>query len=276
MKRIPTLTAALFFPIALFAGPATGAAAGGKITAEGSTTVLPITQKAAEEFMKKNKTADIIIRGGGSGVGITSLIDGTNDLAAASRPIKPAELEKASRKGRDLVAHIIALDGISHIVHPSNPLGGLTREQIKKLYTTRVRNWKEIGGPDLPLVVISRDTASGTFEAFSELVLDKKKVRPDAIMQASNQSIASIVARTPGAIGYVGLGYVTDSVKAVAVDGVLPDKDAVLRNKYSVSRPLFLYTAGKPSGLVKEFIDFIKGPEGRKIVEEQGFVALKK
>lgn len=268
MKKLNTLLLAVCMAAPAFAG--------GKITAEGSTTVLPITQKAAEEFMKRDKDADISIRGGGSGVGIASIIDGTCQIAAASRAIKQSELDRASKRGRDLVAHVIAMDGISHILHPSNPLRGLTREQIKKIYTTRVRNWKEIGGPDLPIVVISRDSASGTFEAFSELVLDKKKIRPDAIMQASNQGIASIVARTPGAIGYVGLGYVTDSVKAIAVDGVMPDKDSVIRNKYGISRPLFLYTAGKPEGLVKDFIDFIKGPEGRRIVEEQGFVALKK
>ncbi len=268
MKKTLILTAALLLPAALLAG--------GKITVEGSTTVLPIMQKAAEEFMKKNKDADIVIRGGGSGVGVASIIDGTCDIAAASRAIKQSELERAAKKGRDLVAHLIAMDGISHILHPSNPATGLTREQIKKIYTTRIRNWKEIGGPDLPIVVISRDSASGTFEAFSELVLDKKKIRPDAIMQASNQGIASIVARTPGAIGYVGLGYVTDSVKAISVDGVMPDKDSVIRNKYGISRPLFLYTVGKPQGLVKDFIDFIKGPEGRGIIEEQGFVALKK
>ncbi|OGR70308.1 MAG: phosphate ABC transporter substrate-binding protein [Elusimicrobia bacterium GWD2_63_28] len=250
-------------------------ASAGKIVLEGSTTVLPIAQRAAEVFMKQNPDADLSVRGGGSGVGIASIIDGTCDIADASRAIKPAELEKASKKGRDLKAHIIAMDGISHILHPSNPLKGLTRAQIKQLYTTRVKNWKEIGGPDLKVVVISRDSASGTFEAFSELVLDKKKVRPDAIMQASNQGIASIVARTPGAIGYVGLGYVTDSVKAIAVDGVMPDKNSVLRNKYAISRPLFMYTVGAPQGDIKKFIDFLKGPEGQKIVSEEGFVGLK-
>ena len=152
---------------------------------------------------------------------------------------------------------------------------GLTREQIKKIYTTRIKNWSEVGGPDLKIVVISRDSASGTFEAFSEMVLDKKKVRPDAIMQASNQAIASIVARTPGAIGYVGLGYVTGTVKPLAVDGVMPAKETVLRNKYLISRPLFMYTNGKPAGTIKLFIDFLKGPEGQKIVEEEGFVPLK-
>lgn len=247
----------------------------GKAVLEGSTTVLPIAQRAAEVFMNTNPGEELSVRGGGSGVGIASIIDGTCDIADASRAIKPAELEKAAKKGRDLKAHVIAMDGISHIVHPSNGVTGLTRAQIKQIYTSRVKNWKEIGGPDLKIVVISRDSASGTFEAFSEMVLDKKKVRPDAIMQASNQGITSIVARTPGAIGYVGLGYVTDAVKAISVDGVMPDKNSVLRNKYAISRPLFMYTVGVPQGTVKKFIDFLKGPEGQKIVAEEGFVPLK-
>ncbi len=252
-----------------------GTASAGKVVLEGSTTVLPIAQRAAEVFMKANPGEDLSVRGGGSGVGIASIIDGTCDIADASRAIKPAELEKAAKKGRDLKAHVIAMDGISHIVHPSNPVTGLTRGQIKKIYTSRVTNWKEVGGPDLKIVVISRDSASGTFEAFSEMVLDKKKVRPDAIMQASNQGIASIVARTPGAIGYVGLGYVTDAGKAIGVDGVMPSKDSVLRNKYPISRPLFMYTVGTPQGSIKKFMDFVKGPEGQKIVAEEGFVPLK-
>ncbi|MBI5744445.1 MAG: phosphate ABC transporter substrate-binding protein [Elusimicrobia bacterium] len=252
-----------------------GTASAGKIVMEGSTTVLPIAQKAAEVFMKNNPGEEVSVRGGGSGVGIASIIDGTCDIADASRAVKAAELEKAAKKGRDLKAHVIAMDGISHIVHPSNTVTGLTREQIKKIYTSRAANWKEFGGPDLRIVVISRDSASGTFEAFSEMVLDKKKVRPDAIMQASNQGIASIVARTPGAIGYVGLGYVTGSVKAISVDGVMPAKESVLRNKYPITRPLFMYTNGVPQGTVKKFIDFLKGPEGQKIVGEEGFVGLK-
>lgn len=252
-----------------------GTASAGKVVMEGSTTVLPIAQKAAEVFMKLNPGEEVSVRGGGSGVGIASIIDGTCDIADASRAIKPAELDKAAKKGRDLKAHVVAMDGISHIVHPSNAVTGLTREQIKKIYTSRVSNWKEVGGPDLRIVVISRDSASGTFEAFSEMVLDKKKVRPDAIMQASNQGIASIVARTPGAIGYVGLGYLTPAVKAIAVDGVVPTKESVLRNKYPITRPLFMYTNGVPQGTVKKFIDFLKGPEGQKLVGEEGFVPLK-
>jgi phosphate transport system substrate-binding protein len=247
----------------------------GKVVLEGSTTVLPIAQKAAEVFMKNNPGADLSVRGGGSGVGIASIIDGTCDIADASRAVKPDELAKAAKKGRDLKAHVIAMDGISHIVNPANTITNLSRAQIKQIYTSRAANWKEFGGPDLKIVVISRDSSSGTFEAFSELVLDKKKVRPDAIMQASNQGIASIVARTPGAIGYVGLGYVSASVKAISVDGVMPSRETVLKNKYPITRPLFMYTVGAPQGDIRKFVDFVKSPEGQKIVGEEGFVPLK-
>ncbi len=261
--------------ITLMALGMAGSASAAKVVLAGSTTVLPIAQKAAEVFMQNNPGEDISVRGGGSGVGIASIIDGTCDIADASRAVKAAELEKAAKKGRDLKAHVIAMDGISHIVNPSNALANLTRAQIKEIYTGRASNWNKFGGPDMKIVVISRDSASGTFEAFSEMVLDKKKVRPDAIMQASNQAIASIVARTPGAIGYVGLGYISSSVKAISVDGVMPTKESVLKNKYPITRPLFMYTNGKPEGTVKKFIDFLKSPEGQKIVNEEGFVGLK-
>jgi len=262
--------------IALMALGMAGTASAAKVVLEGSTTVLPIAQKAAEVFMKSNPDADLSVRGGGSGVGIASIIDGTCDIADSSRAIKQDELAKAAKKGRDLKAHVIAMDGITHIVHPSNGVTNLTRAQIKEIYTSHATNWKKYGGPDLKIVVISRDSASGTFEAFSEMVLDKKKVRPDAIMQASNQAIASIVARTPGAIGYVGLGYVSPSVKAISVDGVESTKETVLKNKYPITRPLFMYTNGKPEGMIKKFIDFVKSPEGQKIVGEEGFVGLTK
>jgi len=266
MKKLIMLVAALGLAAPLYAG---------KVVIEGSTTVLPIAQKAAEVFMNNNPGEEISVRGGGSGVGIASIIDGTCDIADASRAVKPSELEKAAKRGRDLKAHIVAMDGISHIVHPSNGVANLTRAQIKEIYTSRAANWKKYGGPDLKIVVISRDSASGTFEAFSEMVLDKKKVRPDAIMQASNQGIASIVTRTPGAIGYVGLGYVSPSVKSISVDGVTPTRESVLKNKYPITRPLFMYTNGKPEGTIKKFIDFLKSPEGQKIVGEEGFVGLK-
>lgn len=246
-----------------------------KIVIEGSTTVLPISQRAAEVFMDSHAGADIAVRGGGSGVGIASLIDGTVDIANASRAMKDAEVQKTVDKGRTPKANVVAMDGICVIVNPSNGVSALTKKQIRDIYTGKVSNWKDVGGSDEKIVVISRDSSSGTFEAFGELALDKEKVRADALLQASNQAVASTVAQTPDAIGYVGLGYVTSSVKALDVDGVKASRETVLNGRYPISRPLFMYTNGQPKGLTKEFIDFIMSAEGQKIVEEEGFVGLK-
>jgi phosphate transport system substrate-binding protein len=246
-----------------------------KIVIEGSTTVLPIAQKAAEVFMNNNPGAQISVRGGGSGVGIASLIDGTCDIGDSSRSIKDTELDKAVTNGRSPKATVVAMDGICVIVHSANNVTALTKKQIKDVYTGVISNWKQLGGPDEKIVVISRDSSSGTFEAFGTLVLDGAKVRSDALMQASNQAVASTVSRTPGAIGYVGLGYLSSSVKAVDVDGVKATKETVLSNKYPIGRPLFMYTNGQPKGLAKQFIDFILSSEGQKLAEEEGFVGLK-
>jgi phosphate transport system substrate-binding protein len=246
-----------------------------KIVMEGSTTVLPIAQRAAEEFMSKNPGIDISVRGGGSGVGIASLIDGSCDIGNSSRSMKDVELEKAAAKGKNPKANVIAMDGIVVVVNSSNNLSALTKKQLKDIYTGAASKWTDVGGSGSKIVVVSRDSSSGTFEAFGTLALDGQKVRPDAMMQASNQAVASIIDKTPGAIGYVGLGYVTDSVKAIPINGVEASKETVLTNKYPLSRPLFMYTNGVPKGAVKVFIDFMMSPEGQKIVDEEGFVALK-
>jgi len=263
------ITAALL--AAVLAAPASA----GKIVMEGSTTVLPIAQKAAEAYMKRSPGAEIVVRGGGSGVGLASLIDGTCGIANASRAIKSSELDKAAKKKRAPKAHMVAMDGLSVIVHPSNGLKGLSLAQIRDIFTGRISNWSKVGGPDMKIVAVSRDSASGTFEAFGELALEKKRVRPDAIVQASNQGVASVVARTPGAIGYVGLGYLSESVKALEVNGIMPSRQTVLSNKYPISRPLFMYTDGVPQGDIKGFIDFVKSAEGQKLAEEEGFVGLR-
>jgi phosphate transport system substrate-binding protein len=246
-----------------------------QITIKGSTTVLPIAQAAAEEFMNKNSKANISVQGGGSSIGIAAIIDSTCDIGDASRSIKDTEIEKAISKGVDPKAHVVAMDGIVVVVNSSNSLEGLTRKQIKDIYTGKISNWSEVGGSGGQIVVISRDTSSGTYEAFGELALNKEKVRPDALLQASNQAVATTVANTPGAIGYVGLGFVSEELKSVTVDGIKATKETVLSGQYSLSRPLFMYTNGKPQGLVKEFIDFVLSEEGQGIVEENGYVGLR-
>ncbi|MBN1445269.1 MAG: phosphate ABC transporter substrate-binding protein [Candidatus Omnitrophica bacterium] len=245
------------------------------ITMTGSTTVLPIAQKTAEVFMDKHPGINIAVRGGGSGVGIASIIDGTCDIGNASRPIKDKEIKNAMGKGSSPKANVVALDGIAVIVNPSNGITKLTIAQIKDIYTGKISNWSQAGGANAQIVVISRDSSSGTFETFNELALGGAKVRPDALMQASNQAVATTVAQTPAGIGYVGLGYLSSSVKAVAVDGTMPSNQTVLSQKYKLARPLFMYTNGEPKGAVKQYMDFVTGTEGQKIVEDLGFVGLK-
>ena len=263
------------FAAAMMFAAGTTVSAAEKVVVEGSTTVLPIAQKAAEAFMDVHSDIDVSVRGGGSGVGIASLLDGSCDIADSSRAMKDTEYDKAAAKNKDPKAFVVAMDGIVIVVNNSNGISELSRKQVKDIYTGAVSDWSAVGGQAGKIVVVSRDSSSGTFEAFGELVLKGAKVRPDALMQASNQAIASIVAKTPGAIGYVGLGYITDSVKALKIDGIVPGKDTVLSGKYPVSRPLFMYTNGNPKGAVKGFIEFVTGPEGQQIVDEEGFVALK-
>ena len=246
-----------------------------KIVAEGSTTVLPIAQKAAEVYMDKNSGANISVRGGGSGVGIASLLDKNCDIANSSRSIKDTELDKAVTNGVDATANIVAMDGLAVIVNPANSISKLSKKQVRDIFMGNISNWSQLGGSNEKIVAVSRDTSSGTFEAFTTLVLDGKKTRSDALMQASNQAVATTVAGTPGAIGYVGLGFISSSVKALELDGVMPSRETVISGTYPVTRPLFMYTNGKPKGLVKGYIDFILSDEGQKLVEEEGFVGLK-
>jgi phosphate transport system substrate-binding protein len=245
-----------------------------QLVVQGSTTVLPIAQAAAEAFMQNNSQANISVRGGGSGNGIAALIEGTCDIADASRPMEVKEILLCQKKGISPVPHIVAMDGIAVIVHSSNPIQGLNMEEIKDIYTGKITNWKELGGKDQKIVVVSRDSASGTFETFNKIVLKGKKVIPEALAQASNKTVATIVATTKGAIGYVGLGYLSETIKALPVNGIAPEHGTVGSGKYPISRPLYMYTNGAPQGVVKDFIDFIWSEEGQRIVEEQGFVAL--
>lgn len=269
--KITALTLILFVSISV----GTLFAAGKTITLKGSTTILPIAQATAEVFMEKNPAINISVQGGGSSVGVTSLIDGTCDIADSSRQIKTEEIEKAKSKGINVNEIKIAMDGIAVIVNPKNKITAITKQQIKDIYTGKISDWSELGGTPGKIVVLSRDTSSGTYEAFEVLTLNKEKVRADALINASNQAIASTVGTTPGAIGYIGHGYLSKKVKALTVDSVKCTKETILSGKYGLSRPLFMYTNNKPSGDIKKFIDFVLGKEGQKIVEEEGFVGLK-
>jgi phosphate transport system substrate-binding protein len=245
------------------------------ITITGSTTVLPIAQKAAEVFMKKHSEVSISVAGTGSGDGIKAIIDGTADIGDASRDMKAKEKKLAEEKGVNPKRFTVALDCIVPIVHPSNPIGDLSLDQLKAIYTGKVKNWKEVGGNDKEIVVISRDSSSGTFEVWNKRVLKKERVRPDAQLQASNGAVAQAVAGNKYAIGYVGIGYLNDKLKGVTVGGVAASAKTAMDKSYPVARGLYMFTKGEPTGVVKDFIDFVLSDEGQKIAVEEGFVSYK-
>ncbi|MGM0470865.1 MAG: phosphate ABC transporter substrate-binding protein [Bacillota bacterium] len=248
--------------------------AGEDLTVQGSSTVLPIAQRAAEVYMESNPDVSITVRGGGSGNGIAALVDGAVDIADASRFIKSKELKQARKNEVYPVPHRVAMDGIAVVVNPANSVKELTLEDIKKIYTGQITNWQELGGPDKDIVIVSRDSSSGTYEVFGEIALDGQRVTPSALLQSSNGAVASAVSNTEGAIGYVGIGYLSDDLKAVKVNGVKPTNATVANGKFPIARPLFMFTDGWPKGLTAKFINFILSKQGQKIVENQGYVPL--
>jgi len=247
----------------------------GNISINGSTTVLPIAQKAAEAFMKEHPDVAISISGGGSGNGIKALIDKTTDIANSSRAIQPKEMDQAKEKGANPVEFIVAFDCIVPIVHPTNPLKNITLDQLKGLYKGDIKNWKEIGGEDKPVVIISRDTSSGTYEVWEEKVMKKERVFPGALLQASNGAVVQAVSNNPNAIGYIGVGYGDKSVKLLSVNSIVGSKQTTLDKTFPISRPLYMYTPVPAAGDVKNFLDFVISDKGQKLVEAEGFIPLK-
>jgi phosphate transport system substrate-binding protein len=242
---------------------------------KGSTTVLPIAQKAAEAFMKVHPDVNVSVSGGGSGNGIKSIIDGTTDIADASRFIKDKEVALAVEKGVYPVPFGVAYDCIVPVVHQSNPIGNLTLDQLKEIYQGKIKNWKELGGLDKKIVVISRDTSSGTYEVWEKLIMKKERVYPGALLQASNGAVAQAVAKNSYAVGYVGLSYLNKDLKAITVNGVAASAESAMSGAYPVSRVLYMFTKGWPTGMTLKFINFVMHPaKGQKIVADAGYVPL--
>ncbi|MCX8123882.1 MAG: PstS family phosphate ABC transporter substrate-binding protein [Spirochaetes bacterium] len=246
-----------------------------KVVVKGSTTVLPITQKASEVFYEKNKIV-ISLSGTGSGDGIKSLIDGSCDIANSSREMHPEELALAQRKGEIIKEVPIAFDMIVPIVHPSNSVSNLTLHQLKAIYDGSVKNWKDVGGKDEAIVVISRDSSSGTFEVWESKVMKHVEVRKDALLQASNGAIVQTVSQNPKAIGYVGYGYLNEKVKPLFVNNVEPTIENGKSGKYPIARKLYMYVNEvKIKPAAQAFIDFMLSDEGQAIVKEAGFIPIK-
>ena len=245
-----------------------------RLVLKGSTTVLPVAQVISEAYMDTNPEVKISLSGGGSGNGIKSIIDATADIGNASRFIKGKETRMAVEKGVTPVAHRIALDCIVPVVHPENPVKNLTLDQLKKIYLGKIKNWSEVGGEKRKIVVISRDSSSGTFDAWRSLVMKKERVTPRALTQPSNGGLVTQVATTKGAIAYIALGYLNPEVKSVAVNGVRGSAETTLNGRYPISRPLFMFTNGWPKGETLSFINFILSKRGQELVEEAGSIAL--
>jgi phosphate transport system substrate-binding protein len=264
----------ILFSIALFsiAAASSADAAGNKIVMDGSTTVGPVAKAFAAHFTR-TAGVEVTVSESGSGNGAKSLINRTCDIANMSRSMKDKELAAARSKGVNPVEHIVALDGLAIVVHPSNRVNALSKDQIRGIYMGKYTNWSQVGGPNTSIVMIQRESNSGTQDSFKELVMGKDNpISKRTETQSSNGAIKSRVASTPAAIGFIGLGFVDSSVKALLVNGVEPDARTVKNGTYPVTRPLFMYTNGQPSGVVKQLIDLPKTPEGKRIISEIGFV----
>lgn len=259
-----------------------GSAVGGayaqqeKIVVDGSTTVGPIAKQFKEYYERLHPGAiNITVSESGSGNGAKSLINGVCDIADMSRFMKDKEFKAAVEKGIVPVAHVVAMDGIAIVVHPSNPVEHLSIAQVRAIYNGTIKNWREVGGPDQKIVMISRDTNSGTYETFETLVMDKEKIAGDAEYVGSNGQARQRVMSTPAAIGYVGLGFI-EGVKPLKINGVEPTNRTVASGKYPISRPLYMFTNGYPKlgSHVHAFVTLHLTPEGQEIIESIGYVPV--
>jgi len=268
----------------------TGDELSGTFSIIGSNTVTPLTSVWAEEFMKMYPKVNIAVSGPGSGAGIAALINDTTNICQASRTIKQQEIDQAKAKGVEPYEIQVATDALSVVVNPANPVSELTIVQLSAIYNNQITNWKEVGGNDAPIVVLSRDTNSGTHVFFKEHVVQmaglptadtSREYGSKVLFLPSTEEGVSETAKNPNAIFYPGLGYVTSEVKPLAIKkttsstAVLPSVATALDGTYPIARPLLYYTNGEPTGTIKTFIDYCLSPEGQEKVTEVGYVPLK-
>jgi phosphate transport system substrate-binding protein len=256
----------------------------GFVQVKGSDTIVNAAQEVTEEFMKDYPHVFVAVTGGGSGVGIASLINKTCDVATASREMKPKEIEVALKHGVTPKEFTVAYDGVALIVNKDNPVDKLTIEDLHKIFTGKAKNWKEFGGKDLGIVTLSREVSSGTHIYFKEQVVqlgkkdNSEEFSNETLLLSSSQAIVEEVAANESAIGYLGMGYTSERTKSLAISNgkeyYLPDVNNVMKKKYPLSRGLYFYTDGEPNGIKKLFIDFAMGPKGQERFKATGFVPV--
>jgi phosphate transport system substrate-binding protein len=246
-----------------------------KITVKGSDTMVILSQRWAERYMAKNKGVVIQVTGGGSGTGISALINGTTDICNASRPMKSSEIKKLKERFGTLGVEIpCGKDGLSLYVNDKNPVKGLTLEQIKDIYTEKITNWKQVGGEDAKIVLYSRENNSGTYVYFKDNVLKGADYSPSCQNLPGTAAVVNAVSKDKYGIGYGGAAY-GKGIRELAVNGYAPSKENVASGKYPIARFLYMYVRNKPSGAMKQFIDWILSPEGQKVVTEVGYFPVR-
>lgn len=271
MSNVVAISAAAIVCLCLSLGA--GAQEKKTVQIEGSTTVGPIAEAFAKAYEAQHPEVKITVNSPGSGIGATALIEGRAQIATMSRFMKPDEFKKAVEKGIMPVAHAIAMDGVCVIVHPSNPIKNISREDLRGIYTGKITNWKQLGGPDKAIVAMGRETSSGTYEVFEEKVMNKEKIGQKVETVSSNPQMQTRVTQTEGGIGYVGLAF-TDGVKALTVDRVGANRKTIIAGTYPIARPLYLFTNGYPAlgGDIYNFCTIYLGEKGQEIIEAKGFV----
>lgn len=257
---------ALALGLALFPG-CRRAGSGSDLTLAGSTSIQPFADKWAEVFMQAHRDYGVNVQGGGSSAGIEACRSGACQIGMSSRELKGGE--------RDLVAIVVARDGLAVIVHPSNPIRGLRAPDVKQIFAGDITSWRPLGGPDKRITVVTREEGSGTRGAFQELVMGKTRIFRGAITEDSNGTVREIVAHDPQAIGFISLGLVNAAVRALALDGAAATDENIQNGRYRLVRPFLFVSRGEPAGHAREFIDFVLSAEGQKLVTKEGLLPVR-
>jgi phosphate transport system substrate-binding protein len=235
------------------------------ITVAGSTSVEPFAEFLAEEYMMRHPEAHIYVQGGGSTAGIQAVRSGVAHIGMSSR--------KLTAKEQDIQAVMIARDAIAIIVHPKNPVKDLSLDRVRDIFAGRIRNWKDLGGDDRRIILVTREEGSGTREAFQSMVMKKDSIALEALVQDSNGAIRQVVSGDPHSIGYISLGLVNEKVRPLSISGIEASAENVIKEKYTLVRPFLFLFNGQPSGEIKSFLDFVLSPDSQKLLVREGLVS---